>query len=424
MVRTTRLAFASAILLAWVVFLGVLSDRVELFVAAIPLAFGLTSVALPIRPQRLELRQEVSAVRVAEGERAVVTVTIVAAEPAPIVEVVTVLPSLLEVCDGNNRAVLSVEPGRETSWSFTIGCPARGRFDLGTILIRSWDRSGLSVVESGHSARKLISVYPSVERIRHLPRPTRAKLSYGNYVSPRLGDGIEPGDIRPFLAGDRTRHISWRASLRRQQLYVTQFHEERNADIILLLDTFSDTGAPPRSTVDVSVRAAAALANAYLERKDRVGFVELGGHLRWIPPATGRRHSEVLAEGMLPSASHFSYVVPRLDRLPKRVLPPQALVLAITPLLDDRIVGALVDLGARGFDLIVFAVSPIEPTRAALRPSFVNDIACRLWTMEWQARIAELRARGLGIIEWHPDTPLEAVLAPVAGSRLRRAGLS
>lgn len=124
---------------------------------------------------------------------------------------------------------------------------------------------------------------------------------------------------------------------------------------------------------------------------------------------------------MLPSASHFSYVVPRLDRLPKRVLPPQALVLAVTPLLDDRIVGALVDLGARGYELVVFAVSPIEPTRAVLRPSLRNDIACRLWAMEWQARVAALRRRGLTIVEWQPDMPLEAVLAPMA-SRLRRAG--
>jgi uncharacterized protein (DUF58 family) len=352
----------------------------------------------------------------------VVTVTLGAAEPAPVVEIVIILPPLLKVAGGNNRAVLSVHPGRGSSWSFTFECPARGRFDLGTVLMRSWDRSGLSVVESGHSARKLISVYPSVERIRHLPRPSRAKFSFGNHVSPRLGDGIEPGEIRPFLAGDRTRHINWRASLRRRQLYVTQFHEERNADIILLLDTFSDAGASPRSTVDVSVRAAASLANAYLERKDRVGFIEFGGHLRWIQPGTGRRHRELLAEGMLPSASHFSYVMPRLDRLPKRVLPPQALVLAITPLLDDRIVGALVDLGARGCDLVVFAVSPIEPTRAVLRPSSLNDIACRLWTLEWQERVAELRGSGLAIVEWHADMPLEAVLAPLSGSRLRWAG--
>jgi uncharacterized protein (DUF58 family) len=284
--------------------------------------------------------------------------------------------------------------------------------------IRSRDRRDC-VVEAG--IRFEIDLgYPSRRLV--YARPTRAKFSFGNYVSPRLGDGIEPGEIRPFLAGDRTRHINWRASLRRQQLYVTQFHEERNADIILLLDTFSNTGAPPSSTVDVSVRAAAALANAYLKRKDRVGFLEFGGHLRWIKPATGRRQNEVLAEGMLPSASHFSYVVPRLDRLPKRVLPPQALVLAVTPPLDgsycrrtlvDPLCGTRLRAGRNRGSLI-------EPTRVVLQPSLLNNIACRLWAMEWQARIAEQRQRGLAIVEWHPDMPLEAALA--SGSRRRWAG--
>lgn len=421
-VRATPLAFGLAGLLALALVLGVLSNRAELFVAAVPLAFGLGGMVLPARPQRLELRQELSAVRLVEGGEVTVTLQVTAAEPLPMVEIVTVLPPALEIVAGNNRAVLAVQAGQEAGWSFTFRCPARGRFDLGNVFVRSWDRSGLSVAESGHSVRKLVSVYPAIERIRHLPHPIRAKFSFGNYVSPRLGDGLEPGEIRPFLAGDRTRHINWRASLRRQQLYVTQFHEERNADIILLLDTLSDTGAPPWSTVDVSVRAAAALAGAHLERKDRVGFIEFGGHLRWIQPATGRRHWEVLAEGMLPAASHFSYVAPRLDRLPKRVMPPQAMVLAVTPLLDDRITGALLDLAARGYELVVFAVSPIAPTRAALRRSLLNDIACRLWALEWQANIAELRRRGLTIVEWQPDLPLEAVLAPVSGPRRRWAG--
>src|SRR5437660_10887691 len=126
------------------------------------------------------------------------------------------------------------------------------------------------------------------ETVRHLPRRARPKFSSGNYVSPRLGEGIEPGDIRHFSPGHRTRHINWRASLRNQQLYVTRFHEENNADIVLLLDSLSETGEAPYSTLDLSVRAAAALANAYLARKDRVGFIEFGGFLRWMNPATGR----------------------------------------------------------------------------------------------------------------------------------------
>jgi hypothetical protein len=141
--------------------------------------------------------------------------------------------------------------------------------------------------------------------------------------------------------------------------------------------------------------------------------------LRWIGPGTGGRQGQVLAEGLLPAATHFSYVVPQLDRLPSRVLPPQALVIAVTPLLDERFVKALADLAARGFDVVVLAVSPIEPTRHTLGGSLLDDIGCRLWAMEWRLRLERLRRDGLAIVEWHPDTLLEAVLAPLSRSRRR-----
>ena len=419
--RATPLAFSLATVMAWLLFLGILADRVELFVAAVPLVIGLLGLGGKVRPSRFELREEMSADRIAEGDRVVVTVTVAAADRIPILEILAALPRLVDLDTNSNRVVLAVDPGQENGWSFAVRLPARGRFDLGALYVRIWDRSGLVMYESRYVSLQPISVYPSIARVRHVPRPVQTQSSFGNYVSPRLGEGIEPGEIRPFLPGDRTRHINWHASLRRQQLCVTQFHEERNADVVLLLDTLSDAGAPPDSTLDVSVRAAASLANAYLARKDRVGFLEFGGYLRWIKPATGRRQAKVLVQGLLPAASHFSYVVPQLDRLPPRVLPPQALVIALSPLLDERFVKAVIDLAARGFDVIVLAVSPIEPARRVLGHSLTDNIACRLWAMEWQSKADELRRRGLVILEWHPGTPLEAVLAPLTRSRPRWA---
>jgi len=417
--RATPLAFAAATLIAWALLLGLVTDRAELFVAAVPLAAGLLGVGPRTRAPRFELRQELSADRLAEGDRVVVSVHVAASDPAPMIEILVALPPLIEIAAGSNRVVLAVGPGTEESWSFAVLCPARGRFDLGTVYLRVWDRSGMAVSESRQASAQPISVYPYAAPIRHVPRPARTQLSFGNYVSPLLGEGIEPGEIRPFLPGDRTRRINWRVSLRRQQLYVTQFHEERNADVVLLLDALSDSGAAPYSTLDASVRAAAALAGAYLARKDRVGFVEFGGFLRWINPATGQRQGAALVESLLPAATHFSYVVPQLDRLPARVLPPQALVIALSPLLDRRFVTALIDLAARGFDVVVLAVSPIEATRLVLGGSLLDDVACRLWAMEWQTKLDGLRRQGLAIVEWHPGTPLDAVLAPIARSRPR-----
>jgi len=416
--HTTPLAFAIAMLMGWALFLGVLADRAELFIVAVPLSIGLLSGGLR-RPPPVSVTQEISAERLSEGDRLLVTVSLASEAPVPIVELFVAVPPMLQVDGGNNRVVLDTNTGNEADWSFSVLCPARGRFDLGNIYLRFWDRSGMAVHETNQTSPKPILIYPYIAPIRLVPRPISTQFSFGNYVSRRVSEGIEPGEISPFMPGDRTRHINWRASLRTQQLYVTRFHEERNADVVLLLDTLSETGEAPYSTLDLAVRAAAALANAYLARKDRVGFIEFGGFLRWLNPATGRRQAEALVEGLLPAATHFSYVVPQLDRLPSRALPSQALVIALTPLLDDRFIKATVDLAARGFDVIVLAVSPLEPTRRVLRGTVLDEMACRLWAREWQVKVDALRRRGVAIAVSHPETPLEAVLAPFARTRPR-----
>ena len=243
----------------------------------------------------------------------------------------------------------------------------------------------------------------------------------GNYVAARVGEGLEPGDIRAFVPGDRVRHVNWRASLRLRRLFVTQYHQERNADVVLMLDTLTEAGAPPATTLDVSIRAAAALATAYLARKDRVGLIEYCGPFRWIRPDSGRAHHERLLEALLRADVMFSYVSQEVALVPRRVLPPQALVIAISPLLDVRFEKAVVDLAARGFDLVVLSPSPIPLVRRASRPTPSVDLACRLWLLERRARADTLRRLGITVVEWDPAEPLEAALGAL--SRPRRRGM-
>jgi hypothetical protein len=115
----------------------------------------------------------------------------------------------------------------------------------------------------------------------------------------------------------------------------------------------------------------------------------------------------------------FTYVRKDLALVPPRILPPRALVLALSPLLDSRFVDAVADLVARRFDVVLLAVSPVEVTRAVLRVSPLEDLACRLWAIEHRAQIAALRRRGLAVLEWTPAEPLELALAPLARRRRR-----
>jgi uncharacterized protein (DUF58 family) len=116
----------------------------------------------------------------------------------------------------------------------------------------------------------------------------------------------------------------------------------------------------------------------------------------------------------------FSYVTQEVARVPPRVLPPQALVIAISPLIDPRFEKALIDLTARGFDLVVLSPSPIALVRRAMRTSAGADLACRLWALERRARADALHRLGITVVDWDPAEPLEAALGALRPARRRR----
>ena len=418
--QPTTLNLSMLALAGWALFLGVAAGRAELLVAAVPLLVALVLGQRVARPPALHFDYAVSDSRLVEDERVTVTVTLRAEAPGGVVELLEPLPPGVWLESGRNHAFFTLRPGEVVRWEFVLRCAGRRRVRLGGPHVRLWGPLGLLAAEGRYRASQTVAVYPQLAPLRHLPRPVRTQTFVGNYVSPSQGEGIEPGDIRPFVAGDQVRHVNWRATLRLGTLHVTQHHRERNADVVLLLDTLSEVGPPGETVVDRAARGATALAAAYLARKDRVGLIEYGGQLRWVRPGSGRAQFQHLADSLLDASVVFTYVTRDVDLIPRRILPPQALVVALSPLLDARFVRAASDLAARGFDLVVIAVSPVGPARAALPPGRVTDVAARLWALERRAALDDLRRRGLTIVDWDGLTPLDPVLATMRRPRLRR----
>jgi uncharacterized protein (DUF58 family) len=419
--RVAPLALSLVAIVGWAVSLGVLCARPELFAATLPMVLVLAALARRAPLPDYSIARAVSSDRVFEGGAVTVTVTVAARSPLALIELRGPLPPGSILLSGSHRAVMSLGAGRTARWSYEVRFPRRGAHDLGAIAVRVRDRFGLRTWEHRDVDPTPVRVYPRISPLRSLPRPVHAQVSVGDYVSPALGEGIEPGDIRQFAPGDRIKQVNWRASLRLGRLYVTQQHRERNADVVLMLDTLADVGVPSETTLDLSVRAAASLATAYLARKDRVGLISYGGVMSWVRPGSGRVQYERLADALLKADVVFTYVAKDLLLVPPRVLSPQALVIAITPLLDRRFAKAVLDLAARGFDLVVLVVSPVAVTRDTLAPSSTNDLACRLWTLERRPVLGELRRHGLPVLEWRPPEPLEAALV---GARRRRVRLA
>lgn len=417
--RVTPLTLSLLTVTAAMLSLAVFTARPDLFVAVLPLALVLATLAVPLPAPDYSVTHRISSDRVFEGDTVTVTVEVTARSALPLIELYEPLAPDSVLASGSHRAVMALGRGETARWSYELRYPVRGVYRLGTLVARVRDRWSLRWWERRHVEGQRVRVHPRSTPLRDLPRPRRTQTSVGDYVSPAFGEGIEPGDIRPFAPGDRVRQVNWRASLRLGTLYVTQQHRERNADVVLMLDTMAQVGTASVTTLDAAVRAAASLATAYLARKDRVGLIVYGGVIDWVRPGSGRAHYERIADTLLRADVVFTYVTKDLKLVPPRVLPPHAFIVALTSLLDRRFTQAALDLVARGFDVLVLVVSPVDLLRASLGGSPIDQLACRLWTLERRARLDELRQHGLPVIEWNPTGPLEAAIAGLDRRRPR-----
>ena len=243
------------------------------------------------------------------------------------------------------------------------------------------------------------------------PRSSCRKLPnrLGEHRARVPGDGTEFTGVREYVPGDRQRAINWPASTRLGRLQVNTFAAERSQDVVLLVDATSDVGEPGRSALDLGLRGASGAARAYLAARDRVGVITYQwGGAHWLAPSLGRRQFYRIVDALLQSDTGFARGAV-FSRLPRAALPPGALVVAFSPLLDGRFVEALRDMRERGFALIVVDVLNAEPPR---RRAFADNAARRIWPLEQDAIRFSLRELGVPVVAWDGVTPLDLPLAP------------
>ena len=308
-----------------------------------------------------------------------------------------------------------LEPGEERSLALRVRPTSFGGFALGACEVRAFDRFGLTVDEAWLEPSLRLRAYPAAGRLDRLIEPAETQPHAGNQVARVKGDGIEFADIRPFAPGDRVHRINWRASARRQGLQVNISHPERNADVVIFVDSFEEVRRGDDGTLDQAVRAAYALARGYLDRRDRVGVVGFGGVVQWLTPASGRFQLYQIAEALIDTQIAYSYAWKRIDAIPPGTLPPQSLVLALTPLLDGRVLEALVDLRGRGFDLAIIEASPLAVVDPL--PGKGGELAFRVWRL-WRSALRYRYERlGIPVVEWQAGEPLVGALEEVRSFR-------
>jgi uncharacterized protein (DUF58 family) len=394
--------------------------RPELAVLAAPFALAVGAGLALARTPALTAEIEPLRERMLQGD--VLEVPVALSSPARIdaLELFVLLPEGLRL-EGGPTAI-PVRRDEPVVHRAEILCERWGAYRPGPLFLRAHGPLGLLVHELRVDLGGPLRVYPYEEALRAVVPPAETQAFSGNEVARSKGDGIEFADVRPFVAGDRVRRINWRASARRGDLWVNEAHPERNTDVIVFLDTFAEARHGAAGTLDMAVRAAASLSSRYLARNDRVGLVSFGGILRWLIPSMGRAQLYRIVDALLDTEVALSYAWKDVDVIPPRTLPPKALVVALTPLLDERTAAALLDMRARGFDLAIVDVSPLP---------FVGEgsteeerLARRLWMLQRDVVRHRYRQLGVAVAEWREGSLQGAVEEVTAFRRSARTVLA
>ncbi len=257
-------------------------------------------------------------------------------------------PLLLELIDdapatwrGNDHAHRTeLVPEHPKQIRFTLTPPRRGNFRFGPAHVRVASRFRLWWFGHRIGSRTEVKVFPDFSRLLgHALTATARTVSAGGAIRRRRrGEGTDFRQLREYRDGDSQRTIDWKASARARKLISREYQEERDQQVVFLLDTgrrmlAEDAG---HHHFDHALNAMLTLAFVAQRQGDAVGVMTFGAEQRWLSPQKGRGGLDRLLAGsydlqaqeVAPDYAHAASQL--LGKLSKR-----AFVVLITNLRDE-----------------------------------------------------------------------------------------
>lgn len=233
----------------------------------------------------------------------------------------------------------------------------------------------------------------------------------GMHLTRHIGPGVEYADIRAYVPGDQLRTVNWPVSARRRKLHVTQRLSDRAADVVVLIDTYPQPSGPATDATERTARGAAQVVQTALRNGDRAGIVALGGHRpRWLGADIGQRQFYRVLDTVLGAGDVFESTTGTLA--PRAAVPPGAIVVAFSTLLDTEFALALIDLRKRGHVVVAVDVLERSPFEDAQDPLIV-----RMWELQRSAMYRDMATVGVDVLAWRGGQTLDQAMRLVPDRR-------
>lgn len=187
---------------------------------------------------------------------------------------------------------LALAPDTQALLHYQVVPQRRGEATLGRPWLRIASRLGLWQFRLRPDAVTTVKVYPNFAAISHF---ATVGLEYqigalGIHLQQRRGEGMEFQQLREFREGDALRQVDWKATARYRKPISREYQEERDQDIIFLLDCGRRmrTKDTELSHFDHALNALLLTGHVALRQGDAVGLLTFAGSERWQPPLKGQ----------------------------------------------------------------------------------------------------------------------------------------
>jgi uncharacterized protein (DUF58 family) len=256
-----------------------------------------------------------------------------------------------------------------------------------------------------------VTVFPMTPPQATALPPTELLDRLGTHLTRHIGRGVEYADIRTYVPGDQLRTVNWPVSARRGRLHVTQRLTDRSADVVVLIDGYPQPAGPATQSTERTVRGAAQVVQTALRNGDRAGIVALGGNRpRWLGADIGQRQFYRVLDTVLAAGDEFETTTGTLA--PRAAIPPGAIVVAFSTLLDTEFALSLIDLRRRGHVVVAVDVLQGAPFTAQQDP-----LVDRMWTLQRSAMYRDMGTVGVDVVAWQPDRTLDQSMRVVPDRR-------
>ncbi|MET0807179.1 MAG: DUF58 domain-containing protein, partial [Pseudoxanthomonas sp.] len=200
---------------------------------------------------------------------------------------------------------LKLAPATASTFSYRLRPVARGDATFEGVQLRLaaplrlWTQSRIA------GAPQRVRVYPNFAPLTKfaLFSAERASRLVGAHLRRRRGEGTDFNQMREYRVGDSLRQIDWKATSRSRKLISREYQEEKNQQLVMMIDTgrrmMAREPAPAKvggelAHFDHVLNAALVVSYLALRQGDAVGLFASGGDSRWVGPRRGMASIDAL----------------------------------------------------------------------------------------------------------------------------------